>query len=49
MKGRSAVEDRMLRAVGDYLKAERMEDAEGWHDASRIEPARHQFGGDWRF
>jgi hypothetical protein len=30
------------------LLAERMEDAEGWHDASRIEPARRQLGGDWR-
>jgi hypothetical protein len=30
------------------LLAERMEDAEGWHDASRIEPAREQLGGTWR-
>lgn len=30
------------------LLAERMEDAEGWHDASRIEPARRQLGGVWR-
>lgn len=29
------------------LMAERMEDAEGWHDPSRIEPAREQLGGDW--
>lgn len=29
------------------LLAERMEDAEGWHDANRIEPAREQLGGDW--
>ena len=29
------------------LLAERMEDAEGWHDASRIEPARRQLGGRW--
>lgn len=29
------------------LLAERMEDAEGWHDASRIEPAREQLGGRW--
>jgi hypothetical protein len=27
--------------------ADRMEDAEGWHDASRIEPARKQLGGRW--
>lgn len=26
------------------LLAERMEDAEGWHDESRIEPAREQLG-----
>ena len=26
------------------LLAERMEDAEGWHDTSRIEPARKQLG-----
>lgn len=25
--------------------AERMEDAEGWHDASRIEPARAELAG----
>jgi hypothetical protein len=30
------------------LLAERMEDAEGWHDASRVEPARKQLGGVWR-
>lgn len=27
--------------------ADRMEDAEGWHDPSRIEPARQQLGGKW--
>lgn len=26
------------------LLAERMEDADGWHDASRIEPARRELG-----
>ncbi len=30
-----------------YLLAERMEDAEGWHDYSRIDPARKQLGGRW--
>lgn len=30
------------------LLAERMEDAEGWHDTSRIEPARRELGGAWR-
>ena len=30
------------------LMAERMEDAEGWHDVERIEPARKQLGGTWR-
>lgn len=29
------------------LLAERMEDAEGWHDVERVEPARRQLGGDW--
>lgn len=28
--------------------ADRMQDAEGWHDTSRIEPARKALGGDWR-
>jgi hypothetical protein len=27
--------------------ADRMQDAEGWHDASRIEPARKALGGHW--
>ena len=27
--------------------ADRMEDAEGWHDPDRIEPAREQLGGRW--
>lgn len=30
------------------LLAERMEDAEGWHDPSRVEPARRELGGVWR-
>ena len=29
------------------LMADRMEDAEGWHDTSRVEPARKQLGGRW--
>lgn len=28
--------------------ADRMQDAEGWHDESRIEPARKALGGNWR-
>ncbi len=28
--------------------ADRMQDAEGWHDASRIGPARKALGGSWR-
>jgi hypothetical protein len=28
--------------------ADRMEDAEGWHDPERIQPAREQLGGTWR-
>jgi hypothetical protein len=27
--------------------ADRMEDAEGWHDPERIGPAREELGGDW--
>jgi hypothetical protein len=27
--------------------ADRMQDAEGWHDASRIDPARKALGGRW--
>lgn len=27
--------------------ADRMEDAEGWHDTSRIDPARKALGGRW--
>ena len=34
------------RRLGALL-AERMEDAEGWHDAERIETARRQLGGIW--
>lgn len=34
------------RRLGASL-AERMEDAEGWHDESRIEPARAALGGRW--
>jgi hypothetical protein len=28
-----------------HLMADRMEDAEGWHDPDRIEPARRELGG----
>lgn len=35
------------RRLGTLL-AERMEDAEGWHDESRVEAARAQLGGTWR-
>jgi hypothetical protein len=28
--------------------ADLMADAEGWHDASRVEPARRALGGEWR-
>lgn len=31
-----------------HAMAERMEDAEGWHDTSRVEPARKALGGTWR-
>ncbi len=35
---------RACKQLGSLL-AERMEDAEGWHDASRIEPAKKQLRG----
>lgn len=28
--------------------ADRMEDAEGWHDPDRMESAREELGGEWR-
>lgn len=49
MKCREFRKDLFLEAcrrLGAQL-AERMEDAEGWHDYSRIEPARKQLGGQW--
>lgn len=50
MKVREMRKDLFIRAAERLgtLLAERMEDAEGWRDASRIEPARHQLGGVWR-
>lgn len=49
MKQRSFRKDLFIHAAKQLgaLLAERMEDAEGWHDASRIEPARQQLGGRW--
>ena len=35
------------RRLGTLL-AERMEDAEGWHDTSRIEPAKEQLRGQYK-
>jgi hypothetical protein len=35
------------RRLGGLL-ADRMEDAEGWHDSDRIEPARQELGGTWK-
>jgi len=48
MKAREFRKDLFIHAAEHLgaLLAERMEDAEGWHDASRIEPARRQLG--WR-
>jgi hypothetical protein len=28
--------------------ADLLADAEGWHDASRVDPARRALGGEWR-
>lgn len=33
---------RLARAMAD-----RLEDAEGWHDPSRVDPARESLGGKW--
>ncbi len=35
---------RECRRIGTLL-AERMEDAEGWHDSSRVEPAKRELAG----
>lgn len=43
---RSVFRDAAVQLAGQM--ADRMEDAEGWHDAERIEPARQQLGGTWR-
>lgn len=42
---RSIFRDVAVQLAGQT--ADRMEDAEGWHDAERIEPARKQLGGRW--
>jgi len=41
---RKDVVTKMAQSLGTML-AERMEDAEGWHDISRIEPAKKQLRG----
>jgi hypothetical protein len=49
MKRREFRKDLLIsaaRRLGAQL-AERMEDAEGWHDESRIEPSRKALGGSW--
>jgi hypothetical protein len=41
---------KIFRQIAERLAmqlADRMEDAEGWHDPDRIGPAREQLGGDW--
>ncbi len=41
---------RLFKEISDRLAgklADRMEDAEGWHDPDRIEPAREELGGEW--
>lgn len=48
MKAKEFRKDMFVQAAKRlaHLLAERMEDAEGWHDQSRIEPARKELG--WR-
>ncbi len=50
MKVREFRKDLFIRCAERLgaLLAERMEDAEGWHDAERVAPARKQLGGVWR-
>lgn len=50
MKAREFRKDLFIRTAGRLAAqmAERMEDAEGWNDTSRIGPARKQLGGDWK-
>jgi hypothetical protein len=41
---------RLFREITSRLAAQmadRLEDAEGWHDPERIDPARDQLGGYW--
>lgn len=49
MKRREFRKDLFIKAAQMLARqmAERMEDAEGWHDTSRIELARKSFGGKW--
>lgn len=49
MKTKELRKDLFVAAAQQLARqmAERMEDAEGWHDASRIDPARKQLGGEW--
>lgn len=42
---RNLFKDLAVQLAGQM--ADRMEDAEGWHDPDRIEPARKQLGGRW--
>lgn len=47
---RKEIRKRLFIAAASQLAAqmaERMEDAEGWHDPDRVEPARKQLGGRW--
>lgn len=49
MKRREFRKDLFIKAAEQLARqmAERMEDAEGWHDVSRIGPARKSLGGRW--
>lgn len=43
---RKIFKDVALQLAGQM--ADRMEDADGWHDPDRIEPAREALGGRWK-
>jgi hypothetical protein len=49
MKTREMRRDLLRKAAVQLAEqtADRMQDAEGWHDESRIGPARKALGGEW--
>jgi hypothetical protein len=50
MKTRELRRDVLVRTAEQlaHQLADTLADAEGWHDASRIEPAQKALGGEWK-